>query len=310
MSKETLDQRRLVLNIHPTRFTRFARKLKWFFFVYLGRPKVCEILTKNGLLKFWSKDKTTGRILHVYRNHEYEEIKNIHAELVRLGKLTREKSTVLDVGGYIGMSSTAFLIEGLFEYAYVFEPCPRNFELLKTNTSLNSLTNRLLPFNVALSDKSGFLEFELSEKNYGDNRVRKCGDQDLGAFGEAGREVVKVPATTLDDFLAKHTELNEKSIGLVWMDIQGHEPSFLQGAVSFLQRNPGTPIFMEFWPYGMRRSQVNLKPFFDLCSREFHSFSCGTRYRPIDELSNFFNDLEFEAKTKRDPGWGAQILLI
>ena len=310
MLKETLEHQRLSLNIRPGKFTRFIRKATWFLFVYLGKPKVCEILTKNGLLKFWSKDKTTGRILHVYRNHEYEEIKNIHAELVRLGKLPREKSTVLDIGGYIGMTSTAFLLEGLFEYAYVFEPSPQNYELLKKNTDLNELASQLFAFNVALSAEPGFVEFELSEKNYGDNRVRGDDGQAAGAFNEAGRAVIQVPSTTLDEFLVEHPELDEKSIGLIWMDIQGHEPSFLQGAVSFLKRNPGTPVFMEFWPYGMRRSQRNIQTFFDLCSSVFVSFSCGPQYRPINELSNFFNDLERQAQATRDPGVGAQILLI
>ena len=312
MLKETLEQQRLALNINPGKFTRFIRKLGWFFFVYLGKPRSSEILTKNGLLRFWSKDKTTGRILHVYRNHEYEEIKNIHAELVSLGKLPSWKSTVLDVGGYIGMSSTAFLLEHLFERAYVFEPSPQNFEFLEANTRLNGLEGKLVPFNVALSAERGLIEFELSEKNYGDNRVRTRTTKDQGAFGEAERKVIEVPTTTLDYFLVEHPELDEKSIGLIWMDIQGHEPSFFRGASSFFERNPGVPVYMEFWPYAMRRSQEDLEVFFEICSRFFDSFAWWPRskFRSTKELPEFFRDLEQKAKNERDPGVGANILLV
>jgi len=38
--------------------------------------------------------------------------------------------SVVDVGGYIGMSSTAFLLENIFQKAFAFEPSPLNYRLL------------------------------------------------------------------------------------------------------------------------------------------------------------------------------------
>jgi FkbM family methyltransferase len=310
MSNASELAKRTLVDTNPGKLKRFLRKAWWLFSVYLGKPRTVQILTRNGLLRFWSKDKTTGRILHVYRNHEFDEIADLSAELKKRGKLPEHKDSLLDVGGYIGMSSTAFLLESFFDRAYAFEPSPRNFQLLQQNTALNGLENRLFAFNVALSDATGVLEFELSEKNNGDNRIRHTNA--TGAYDESSRDLIKVPSLTLDDFLAEHPEIREDSIGLIWMDIQGHEPRFFAGAKAFLKRNLGVPVYMEFWPYGMNRSGANMDEFFDICKSCYKEFvhGIGNRGRPIAELRDFYSNLERKSKETNEPGYGANILLI
>jgi hypothetical protein len=46
--------------------------------------------------------------------------------------------------------------------------------------------------------------------------------------------------------------LDPQEVSLVWLDIQGHEGCFLEGAREFLER--GTPIVTELWPYALARS--------------------------------------------------------
>ena len=176
-------------------------------------------LTRNGVLTFNSKDKTTGRILHVDRNHEFDDMCHYTNMLRREGFLSKDtEGVVLDVGGYIGMSSTGFLLEDIFEKAVAFEPSPENFRLLKINIENNNLQQRMLAHNIALSDSEGVLEFELSEKNYGDNRVRKAGNVETGFFGEQDRQVIKVPARTLDSLSEQELGISLDKVRLIWMD--------------------------------------------------------------------------------------------
>jgi FkbM family methyltransferase len=303
------------LDIHPGKLKRFLRKFWWLISVYAGPARFSDVLTANGTLRFWSKDKTTGRILHVYRNHEFDEIVEVAHKLSELGIRREERSNMLDVGGYIGMSSCAFLLEGFFEKSYAFEPSPKNFELLMQNANLNSLGDRLVGFNVALSDSDGSIQLELSEKNYGDNRVHHE-DAEHGAesYGESEWKTVRIPAYSLDSFFAANPDVDPGSIGLVWMDIQGHEPRFFSGARDFFAKNRGVPVFMEFWPYGMRRSGADMNMFLSICEESFGNFihwgSDDNHSRPISELRNFWQSLEKQLDKTHEPGTGANILLF
>lgn len=310
-----IQEKRSELDIQPGRLKRFIRKLRWFFFIYLGRPRVVCLLTRNGLLRFWSKDKTTGRILHVYRNHEFAEITGIHDELARRGKLSANKYSLLDIGGYIGMSSIAFLLEKRFRQAYAFEPCPRNFKLLEENIALNNLEGQLIAFNVALSDREGSIDFELSDKNNGDNRVRGAGTVGPNAYQEAERSLIRVQSNSLDQFLVEHREIRPDSIGLIWMDIQGHEPFFFCGAKDFLMQNPGVPVYMELWPYAIRRSGADLEEFFEICEKYFtelvHGPNLGAgQTEPTSKLRQLYTKLEKISTETKDPGYGTNILLL
>ncbi|MDB2562780.1 FkbM family methyltransferase [Sulfurimonas sp.] len=248
------------IDIEPGKLKRFLRKAYWLFSVYIFPQHDASILTRNGRLMFNSKDKTTGRLLHVYRNHEYIEMEETVQLLREKAIIDQDKDgVVVDVGGYIGMSSTGFLLNDLFEKSIAFEPSPENFRLLSANLDLNNLEDRMSAFNIALSDEVGTLEFELSNKNYGDHRIRKS--KSKGSYGEDDREVIQIKADTFDTFIEEHPEIAKEKIKLIWMDIQGHEGRFLAGARNFLTEYKSIPVVMEFWPYALERSGVSKKDF-------------------------------------------------
>ena len=285
--KEQLEN----INIQPSKSLRFIRKVKWLFGTYLKDQHDAKILTKNGYLYFNSKDKTTGRILHVYKNHEFEEMQDVVLLLEKIGLIDRSKeNTVIDIGGYLGMSSTGFLLANLFQKAYSFEPSPENFRLLQKNIEINELQNSMFAYNIALSDSKGSLEFELSTKNHGDNRVKKTSA--TGTFNEENREVIAIEANTFDDFLQEHPEIDQDKIKLLWMDIQGHEGLFLKGAKQFIQTHPSVPTAMEFWPYGIERSGVRKEDFLGLVTSLYKKFyilgDYNTSYN-IEKLEEFYD---------------------
>jgi FkbM family methyltransferase len=304
------------IDFHPARWKRFVRKLDWLVRVYLRPQHIASVQTQNGLLSFDSKDKTTGRLLWVYRQHEFDEIQSVAEYLLQGGLRVKGRDTLLDIGGYIGMTSIAFLQEGHFKRAIAIEASPKNFDLLKQNVVQNDVVDRVNALNVAVGAQNRDVSFELSSKNHGDNRLRNQSpafESQSDAYGEAARDVISVPLRTLDSLVAEGF-LDDKSVGLVWMDIQGAEPGFFLGATEFLRNNQCVPMFLEFWPYGMDRSGLDLKATFTLledCFDCFVDWTDGKRQQqPIQRLRGLYELLRSRAKQEGEPGVGSSVLLL
>lgn len=304
MDRQTIK----TINTRPGKFTRFLRRLAWFFLVYLPPARDVQVLTRNGLLSFNSKDKTTGRNLYIHRNHEFDEMMQYVALLRNEGFLSPSREgAVLDVGGYVGMSSCAFLLEDIFDKAVAFEPSPENFRLLQKNIQANGLAGRLLAHNMALSDADGELSFELSTKNYGDHRVRKSGDIEAGFFNEQDRQVIQVQARSFDSLDATALGVDPSQIRLVWMDIQGHEGKFLRGARQFFKTYPRVPVIMEFWPYAIKRSGMSRDEFIALVTELFNGYYVDTfpghEFHSIASIGEYFDSLDH-------PQAGSSVVLV
>ncbi|MEJ7784689.1 MAG: FkbM family methyltransferase [Solirubrobacteraceae bacterium] len=71
------------------------------------------------------------------------------------------------------------------------------------------------------------------------------------AFSTSSDATVQVPSRRLDSLIeADSVDLDE--IGLVWIDVQGHEGHVLAGASTLLAAQ--LPIVCDYWPYGLRRA--------------------------------------------------------
>jgi FkbM family methyltransferase len=266
------------------------RTLRWWL-IYQGPRRDVTVDTANGLLTFDSKDRFIGKCLYVKRSHEMHEIRAVVELLQKEGRLdaTAPAGTVLNVGANIGMTCIGLMKVGGFARAIAFEPAPDNYRLLARNIAQNGLQGRIRPFPLALSSVEGELDLELSEDNSGDHRIRRTDDP--GFFHEERRQTIKVGARTLDGLMAEIAELRDDRVELVWIDIQGHEGYFFQGARHFLGRN--IPVVSELWPYGIGRSGM---PRYDFCrtvSGLFTHFYAlndePPRKRPISEIENAFD---------------------
>ena len=71
--------------------------------------------------------------------------------------------------------------------------------------SQNHLDDKFLCLNYAMSDSKSTLEFETSDSNYGDHRVRttQSNRNARELFGESQRQVISVEADALDSILAR-----------------------------------------------------------------------------------------------------------
>jgi len=265
------------------------RKLEWWL-IHMGPRRDITVETPNGRLTFDSKDCLIGKYLYVRRSYEIHEIKGAIDYIRQEGFLSnRRRNTVLDVGANLGMIVISLLRAGYFERAIAIEPAPNSFRLLEHNLRQTDLHDRVYTYRCALSSAAGEVDLEISKDNSGDHRVRHTGD--AGFFHEEKRRTLKVPAETLDHIFETHSELRREEVGLVWLDIQGHEGWFLHGARKVLKER--IPVVAEIWPYAILRSGMSRIRFCEIVSELFTDFYVlpgrGRCKQPISELGGLFD---------------------
>jgi FkbM family methyltransferase len=175
-------------------------------------------------------------------------------------------NTLIDVGANIGTICIPAVTRGIAHQAIAIEPEPRNFAVLTANIWLNGVADRVQTHNLALGSESGrTLAFELSPDNSGDHRIHVTAAP--GAYRESSRRIIEVRSERFDDVVVAP----DRSSHLIWIDTQGYEGFVLEGAAAALRQR--VPVVIEFWPYGMQRSQsyslvkramLNYEVFFDL----------------------------------------------
>lgn len=151
----------------------------------------------------------------------------------------RPGMTVLDIGANLGYFTLLLSdLVGPRGQVFAIEPDPHNLRLLRGNVSRNRRRNvTVLP--TALSRQEGTMPLYRSRDNFGDHRL---------GHGEAGREMVQVPVTTLDALLAHIAT----PIDFIKMDIQGAEAAVLAGGQSLFRSDGPLQMISELWPDGMR----------------------------------------------------------
>jgi FkbM family methyltransferase len=219
-------------------------------------------LVHNGSETFvvLTADRTISRAVFVSGEFEFATFTKV-LSLLRTDRV----ATLVDIGANIGTICIPALVRGLAGAAWAIEPEPRNYRALTANVYLNSLEDRVKLLNLACGSRDETLQFELSPDNSGDHRIRIS--TETGTYGEATRKITSVQSRRLDDIVP----ILDPNSTLVWMDVQGFEGHVLSGATRVLAS--GVPVVLEFWPYGMKRTQCyplvrsslgSYKSFYDL----------------------------------------------
>jgi len=277
---------------------RGRNKLHWWRWKFIRRwRETITISSRQGKFTIATDaDDPISRSLYFYGQFELDLVDQTLACLRDLGLCpSAGRGTVIDVGANIGVISIGMLHKREFARAIAIEPDPRNFSLLERNVRQNGFAESMLCLPMAVSDRKGTVEFELSADNFGDHRVRTtpAGLSAVDAFGEAARRVISVPARSLDDLLEDLSGEWTRDVALVWMDVQGHEGNVLRGARRLLSQ--GAPVVAEFWPYGLARSGMSRDEFLDLTREVFTSFWALRQGRfvehPIGALDGLFDEL-------------------
>jgi FkbM family methyltransferase len=145
-----------------------------------------------------------------------------------LFRLTDDGESAVDIGANIGyMTSILSLNVGAKGKVYAFEAHPDIFDELMFNVRnwmQNYDISNIESNHVAVSDKSGEIELFVPsdfQSNRGLASIQKGGD--------IGYEAITVSAIALDD------KFINQEIGVLKLDVEGHELNVLQGAKSLLQ---------------------------------------------------------------------------
>jgi FkbM family methyltransferase len=230
---------------------------------------------------------------HIYVHGEFNEgevarvIDYLDAEPALRDMIGGTKG-MLDIGANYGSASLYFGRSGKFREIHAIEPDPVNFAILKQNITANGLTGIIRAHRIALNDRDGTAILNLSERNLGDHYIGD-GVGDLETKSE--RAAASVACLTLDSFLEKN-RIEMKTIGLIWIDVQGHEGHIL-GSSEKLRANP-VPIHAEIWPYGLNRSG-GMDRFLHFAKTAYGYFieleTKRPRRRSIAELENLIKSL-------------------
>jgi len=132
-------------------------------------------------------------------------------------------ATILDLGANTGMTAIYFRRSFPGVPLACVEPMPGNLRVLRRNLELNKVNAEVIAVAVDASD--GFIQMEVSVKDYG-HRV-------LGSGEISGREHIEVSAYSIPTLLS---QLGWDRIGLLKIDIEGHEKVLLSRNASWLSR--------------------------------------------------------------------------
>jgi FkbM family methyltransferase len=171
-------------------------------------------------LKVLSKKFQYHRWLHPWQGSW--EVDSLFTEeiLTNLSKIIKPNSTVIDIGAHTGNMSVAYSL--FADKVFSFEPNPATFEVLEKNSELNS---NIKPFNYAISDEEGPLEFHYSDFGFCNGGFAARTQQGVGVTGH--KIPIDVWAINLEKFIQENN-IEVGNISLIKIDAEGHDKDILK----------------------------------------------------------------------------------
>jgi FkbM family methyltransferase len=186
--------------------------------------------------------------------------------------------TFVDAGAYLGTAALAALRSG-FSAAVAIEPEPDTLRLLRANVALNDAGDRVRVVPAALSDQAGTATLDRGPGSRGKARL-------LAEDGDAARgETVDVPLVPLDDL-----GLDPAEVGVLWLDVEGHEVHVLEGATRTLAASP--PLVLELYPRLLERagSLERLAPLLERHYSHVADLRADAELQSIERLAGLVDD--------------------
>lgn len=173
-----------------------------------------------------------------------------------VGRPVAPRTTFVDVGANIGTS----VIPAVQAYGYgrgvAIEPFPANARALRLNCAANGVHDLVQVVEAAASDVEGIAELDIGAPGWGVHRLRR---------GDGAVQTAPVTVVSLDG-LVERGVLDPESVGLVWVDVQGHEGHVLNGARRLLEQAP--PLAVALRPKKLAREH-GTEAFVDALQRAY-----------------------------------------
>jgi FkbM family methyltransferase len=163
-----------------------------------------------------------------------EEFETAVATTQAVGAL-RPGKWFIDVGANIGTQTIYAMRTGQFCGAIAIEPEPHNLELLRRNLAFNGLADQVHVIAAAASSQNAQATLVRDRQNFGAHSLEPNWSATPGT-------AVTVVTHTIDHILAS-LNIAPEDVGLVWIDVEGHEIETLRGMQ--ISRAAHVPIVSE-----------------------------------------------------------------
>lgn len=211
---------------------------------------------KNGLAWGSLQDRWLLGSYALRREWSFETI-----ELFQQFFLTSGGGTYLDIGANIGLTLFPVAQNPLVE-CFGFEPEPRNFKYLQLGLRENCANENVVLNQIALFDRKSKIEFQLSESNFGDHRIRLAETNESHA--SSTHKTTLVDTERLDDII--DIRLLKRPLAIK-IDTQGAEPNIFGGGEKTIAA--AELLALEFAPSLVRDIGADVEPEFSAIQTHF-----------------------------------------
>lgn len=167
--------------------------------------------------------------------------------LTNLSQIITKGSTVIDIGAQTGNMAVAYSL--FADKVIAFEPNPATFEVLEKNSQLNP---NITPYNYAISDEEGPLEFHYSDYGFCNGGFATRTEQGIGVTGH--RVPIDVYAINLEKFLQENG-IETNKISLIKIDAEGHDKDILKTLTNTISKHK--PVLITEIYNGLKSNEIN-----------------------------------------------------
>ncbi len=167
--------------------------------------------------------------------------------LTNLSKIITKGSTVIDIGAQTGNMSVAYSL--FADKVIAFEPNPATFEVLEKNSELNPV---IKPFNYAVSDEEGPLEFHYSDYGFCNGGFATRTETGIGVTGH--KVPIDVYGVSLEKFFQEN-DIETDKISLIKIDAEGHDKDILKTLTNIISKHK--PVLITEIYNGLKPNEIN-----------------------------------------------------
>ena len=211
------------------------------------------------LLNFDTPNPALKKTFYYYKTHSHHEPNT--AELFYSS--IKEADIVVDIGANLGyFTLLAAKKVGRGGAVIAIEPDNINFMYLMANIALNGVSRWTVPKEVAISDKKGKAKLFVCPYDSGHHTINQAkGIKDY----KDNKDKIKsyeVVTYTLDEFV-------RLPINVIKIDAEGAEALILKGMKKTIKKNKGLKLFIEFFPFLIKRMGNSPQQFIKDLSKDF-----------------------------------------
>lgn len=149
-------------------------------------------------------------------------------------KIINSCNTFIDIGANFGYYSLLASKLNSSIHVHAFEPSPGPLKYLKDNIAINKLHEQITVYELALSDSTGQVNFNIVKNKKFPQFLNLSGEHNAGSKQLANSTSIQVDSTSLD---LLHQLKKIQSVDLIKIDVEGAENFVIKGGMMLFKKN-------------------------------------------------------------------------